>query len=99
MYDSDSDDEERGEYFYDLADHSLDVNNVLKELRDSSLVKAWNISLSCRLLLSSEIDSLLDPYVVDWNDFHLSYLESTTKHRATTKKNALERSHDQVDDL
>ena len=65
MSDSDSGGEERAEYFYNLVDCSPDLNNVIEELCDSSLVKAWNISLSCRLLLSSEIISLLDPYVVD----------------------------------
>ena len=69
MSDSDSEDEERVEYFYDLVDCSPDVNNLLKKLRDSSLVTAWKIPVRCRLLLSPEIDALLDPDVVDWNDF------------------------------
>ena len=99
MSDSDEDDEERVEYFYDLVHRSPDVDDVLQELRKSSLLKAWRVDLRCRLLLSSEVDSLLDPNVVDWNDFHLSYLESISKHRGTNKKNAVLRSHDQVDDL
>ena len=55
--------------------------------------------MRCHLLLLPSINSLLDPDVVDWNDFYLSYLESISKHRATTKKNALYWSHDQVDEL
>ena len=98
MSDSDEDDEELVEYFYDLVHRSPDVEDVLQELRESSLLKAWRVDLRCRLLLSSEVDSLLDPNVVDWNDFHLSYLESISKHRGTNKKNAVLRSHDQVDE-
>ena len=45
---------------------------LLEKLRDSSLVMAWQISMRCRLLLSPKIGALLDPDVVDWNDFYLS---------------------------
>ena len=72
MSDSDSEDEECVEYFYDFVDRSPDVNDLLEKLRDSSLVMAWKIPMRCRLLLSPEIDALLDPDVVDWNDFYLS---------------------------
>ena len=99
MSDSNEDDEELVESFYDLLHRSPGVDNVLQELRKSSLQKAWHVDLQCRLLLSFEVDSLLNPNVVDWNDFHLSYLESISKHRGTNKKNPVLRSHDQVDNL
>jgi hypothetical protein len=99
MSDSDSEDEERVEYFYDIIDRSPDVDDILEKLRHSPMVRAWKIPLSCRLLIEAEIDSLLDPSVVDWNDFYLSYLESISKHRGTNSKNACERSHSQIDEL
>ena len=35
------------------------------------------------------MDSLLDPNFVDWNNFHLLYLEAISKHRGTNKNNAV----------
>ena len=61
MSDSDSEDEERVEYFYDIIDRSPDVDDILEKLRHSPMVRAWTIPLSCRLLIEAEIDSLLDP--------------------------------------
>jgi hypothetical protein len=53
MSDSDEDDEELVEYFYDLVHRSPDVEDVLQELRESSLLKAWRVDLTAMIRIRS----------------------------------------------
>ena len=101
LYDSDnSDNEERREYFYDLVYRAPEVEEVIPQLRDHSIMSVWKENLKCLELLSHhEINSLLDPNVVDWYDFHTSYLVSISNRRATSKTGASDKSHAQIDDL
>ena len=95
----DSDNEEQREYFYDLVMCAPKVEDVLSQLCGSRVVSFWKQRLKCSQLSHDEIDSLLDPNVVDWFHFHTGYLESICNRQATSKSNACERSHDQIDDL
>ena len=76
-----------------------EVEDVLSQLRGSRVVSFWKQRLKCSQLSHDEIDSLLDPNIVDWFHFHTGYLESICNRQATSKSNACERSHDQIDDL
>ena len=104
-YDSDANDshlEELREYYYDLVIRAPEVEDVLHLLKDCLQMLAWKEhckkSKTFRLT-ASQIDSLLDPNVVDWHDFLSRYLDTICKRRATGKKSSLDRSHDQIDDL
>ena len=63
------------------------------------MVRAWKLCASCCLLPKVGIDLLLDPCVLDWNDFYLSCLESISKHCGTNLKYACERSYDKINRL
>ncbi len=74
-YDSDANDshlEELREYYYDLVIRAPEVEDVLHLLKDCLQMLAWKEhckkSKTFRLT-ASQIDSLLDPNVVDWHDF------------------------------
>ena len=95
-----SDSEERREYFYDLVYRALEVEEVLSQLHDHSIMSIWKKNLMCLKLLSHhEINCLLDPSVVDWYDFRTSYLVSTSNRLATRKTGASDKSYTQIDDL
>ena len=99
MSDSNKDDEDLVKYVFDLVQRYPDIDDIFQELRKIFLLKAWCVDPRCCLLLSSEVESLLDQNVINSNKFHLSFLESIFKHFGTNKKNAVLRSHDYVDDL
>ena len=97
--DSDGEEDDFLEYYYDLVIRAPETEDLLTRLRASRAIVVWKRRMTCRLLNSDEIDSLTDADVVDWHDFHREYLDSLSRRRASTANNATERGHDHIDDL
>jgi len=96
----DDDEESRREYYYDLVLRAAKSNGILAQLKGSRYMKAFKQPLKDNLLSNEDTESMLDPYEVDWEDFHQSYLESISNcHGATSKEKAAIKSHDQLDIL
>ncbi len=102
MADFDQENEVHVEYYYDLVLRCREPEEIISALRGGRMMSFWDKAPpGCKHLSDDEIQSLFDSRVVDWHDFHSRYLESISSRRAklTSKKAAVERSHDQVDDL
>ena len=87
------------EYYYDLVIRTPEAGDILLQLRSSRAVKAWKVNRPSRRLSLDEIDSLTDPNIVDWHDFHLEYLDSLSNRRAKNEKSTIDKSHGLIDDL
>lgn len=104
-YSADTEDDTISTYLYDLYNRQPTTEHILEQLKESHFFKAFKISssskrgLKCRWLTEVDVDSELDPDVVDWYDFQSGYIQSLYDCRGTNKKNSIERSHDQIDIL
>ena len=87
------------EYYYDLVIRTPEAGDILLQLRSSRAVKAWKVNRPSRRLSLDEIDSLTDPNIVDWHDFHLEYLDSLSNRRARNEKSTIDKSHGLIDDF
>ena len=93
-------DEHPGEYFYELVLAAPTLEELLDELRQGDVFRYY-LSVSTMPKINdmsiipfseSECNMLIDPTVVEWDEYHTSILESVSNCRATNKHNSAIRS-------